>query len=138
MGRPRRNLRAAVEEATSPPDELMPHQQVARLIKAEGDNRYSCLLPSQKTVLVELASRFHKTIWLKRGGYVIVQLTPAEEMTGKVEGEIVNIVSDEKPWRKQSYWPEEFAKDKDEDDEDDEEEESTVGKLPPSDSEDDY
>ncbi|KAI1825987.1 hypothetical protein F4861DRAFT_537580 [Xylaria intraflava] len=133
MGRPRRNLHAVAQESASPPDELMPYQQVARFAKAEGDNRYSCLLPSQQTVLVELAARFHKTIWLRRGGYVIVQLTPENEKKGKVEGEIVNIVVDEKPWRKQSYWPKEFAKNSFEEDED-EDEESTVGKLPPSDS----
>ncbi|KAI2626250.1 hypothetical protein GGS21DRAFT_280315 [Xylaria nigripes] len=134
MGRPRRDLRAAMEESTSPPNELAPQEHVARLVKAEGDNRYSCLLPNQQTVLVELAARFRKTIWLKRGGYVIVDLTPVNEQKGKLQGEIVNVVGEEKLWRKQSYWPKEFAKTDNDEDEDDYEE-STVGKLPPSDSE---
>ncbi|KAJ8128589.1 hypothetical protein O1611_g5046 [Lasiodiplodia mahajangana] len=134
MGRPKRDIRAAAEESTTPPDMLTPTQHVARVIKAEGNNLYSCLLPSQQTVLVELAARFRNTIWIKRGGYVLVDLTPPDEKKGKVEGEIANVVAEEKEWRKQSYWPKEFAKITYDDE--DEDEESTVGKMPPSDSED--
>lgn len=104
MGRPKRDVRAAAEESTTPPDDLTPSQHVARVIKAEGNSLYSCILPNQQTVLVELAARFRNTIWIKRGGYVLVDLTPADEKTGKVEGEIVNVVREEKEWRKQSYW----------------------------------
>ncbi|KAI0543033.1 hypothetical protein GGR58DRAFT_5602 [Xylaria digitata] len=132
MVRTKRDVRAAAEESTTPPSALTPFQSVARVIKAEGNNLYSCSLPSQQTVLVELATRFRNTIWIKRGGYVLVDLTPADEKKGKLEGEIVNVVREEKEWRKQNYWPKEFAKSTYEDDED---EESTVGKMPPSDSE---
>lgn len=104
MGRPKRDIRAAAEESTTPPDQLTTLQSVAKVIKAEGNNLYSCHLPSQRTVLVELAARFRNTIWIKRGGYVLVDLTPAQDQKGKVEGEIVNVVRDEKEWRKQSYW----------------------------------
>ncbi|KAI0861925.1 hypothetical protein F4860DRAFT_150746 [Xylaria cubensis] len=135
MGRPKRDVRAAAEESTTPPDELTPSQHVARVIKAEGNSLYSCILPDLQNVLVELAARFRNTIWIKRGGYVLVDLTPADEKKGKVEGEIVNVVREEKEWRKQSYWPKEFAKATYDEDED-EDEESTVGKMPPSDSED--
>ncbi|KAI0117689.1 hypothetical protein GGR51DRAFT_262958 [Nemania sp. FL0031] len=134
MGRPKRDIRAATQESTTPPDTLAPTQHVARVIKAEGNSRYSCLLPSQQTVLVELAARFRNTVWIKRGGYVLVDLTPTDEKKGKTEGEIANVVSEEKEWRKQSYWPKEFAKTTYDDEED--EEESNIGKMPPSDSED--
>ncbi|KAI8629467.1 hypothetical protein F5Y19DRAFT_475451 [Xylariaceae sp. FL1651] len=132
MGRPKRDIRAAAEESTTPPQQLTQSQHVARVIKAEGNSLYSCSLPNQQTVLVELAARFRNTIWIKRGGYVLVDLAPFEEQTGKVEGEIVNVVREEKEWRKQSYWPKEFAKATFGDEEN---EESTVGKMPPSDSE---
>ncbi|KAI3332030.1 putative S1-like domain-containing protein [Xylariaceae sp. AK1471] len=134
MGRPKRNVHAAAEESTTPPDALTPSQHVARVTKAEGNSLYTCSLPTQQTVLVELAARFRNTIWIKRDGYVLVDLAPPSEQTGKVEGEIVNVVREEKEWRKQSYWPKEFAKTTYDDD--DEDEESTVGKMPPSDSED--
>ncbi|KAH7031248.1 uncharacterized protein B0I36DRAFT_120611 [Microdochium trichocladiopsis] len=134
MGRPKRDVRAAAEESTTPPDELTAQQCVARVLKAEGNSLYSCVLPDKRTVTVQLQDRFRNTIWIRRGGYVLVDLTPTEEHKGKVTGDIVNIVRDEKEWRKQSYWPKEFAKStayaEDSDDE-----ESTVGRMPPSDSE---
>ncbi|KAI1806629.1 nucleic acid-binding protein [Daldinia bambusicola] len=135
MARPRRDMRAAAEASTTPPDKLTPTQSLARVVKSEGNNLYTCLLPDQRTLIFELAARFRNTIWIRRGGYVLVELAP-EEQKGKVRGEIVNVVADEKEWRKQSYWPKEFPRPTygDEDDEDDEE--STVGKMPPSDSED--
>ncbi|RYO75443.1 hypothetical protein DL766_002530 [Monosporascus sp. MC13-8B] len=134
MGRPKRDIRAAAEATTTPPDQLSASQSIAKIIKAEGNNLYSCSLPDNRTVLVELAARFRNTIWIKRGGFVLVDLTPAEDHKGKVEGEIVNVVREEREWRKKSYWPKEFAKPTLDDD--DSEEESNVGKMPPSDSED--
>ncbi|KAI0596304.1 hypothetical protein F4775DRAFT_594536 [Biscogniauxia sp. FL1348] len=134
MGRPKRDVRAAAEESTTPPDQLTGAQSLARVIKAEGNNIYSCSLPDQRIIRAELATRFRNTIWIKRGGYVLVDLVPPKEQKSKVEGEIVNVVREEKEWRKQSYWPKEFAKltyDSEED-----EEESTVGRMPPSDSDD--
>ncbi|KAK6087469.1 S1-like domain-containing protein [Seiridium cupressi] len=133
MGRPKRNALAAAAESATPPDELTANQSLACVIKAEGNSLYSCSLPSQRTVLVELADRFRNTIWVKRGGYVLVDLIPTNEVKGRVEGEIVNIIREERVWRKQPYWPKEFAQVI----YDDEEEESNVGKMPPSDSEDD-
>lgn len=104
MGRPKRNAHAAAVESTTPPDELAANQSLACVIKAEGNSVYSCSLPDKRTVMVQLADRFRNTIWVKRGGYVLVDLTPSQEMKGKAEGEIVNVVRDEKSWRKQSYW----------------------------------
>ncbi|KAI1102767.1 nucleic acid-binding protein [Jackrogersella minutella] len=130
MGRPKRDIRAAAEESTTPPDQLTEVQSLAKVIKAEGNNLYACSLPNRRTVLVELATRFRNTIWIKRGGYVLVELTSPKEQKGKVDGEIVNVVHDEKEWRKQRYWPKEFPRSTYED----EDEESTVGRMPPSDS----
>lgn len=107
MGRPKRNILAAATESTTPPDELTEHQFVARVGKPEGNNTYTCILPNTKTTLVELAQRFRNTIWIKRGGYVVVDLTPSEERSktnNKVAGEIINVVRDEKEWRKMPYW----------------------------------
>ncbi|KAH6660440.1 hypothetical protein BKA67DRAFT_653619 [Truncatella angustata] len=134
MGRPKRNALAAATESTTPPDELSATQSLACVVKAEGNNLYSCSLPDKRTVLVELADRFRNTIWVKRGGYVLVDLRPTDDVKERVDGEIVNVVREEKLWRKQRYWPKEFAQVVYSDEE---EEESNVGKMPPSDSEDD-
>ena len=60
--------------------------------------------------LVELASRFRGTVWLRAGGYVLVDRRVLAGRENKLDGEIVNVVRDEKAWRKREYWPEEFAK----------------------------
>ena len=107
MGRPKRNILAAAEESISPPDELTEYQTVARVGKPEGNNLYTCELPNTKTVVVELAQRFRNTIWIRRRGFVVVDLTPSEERSkanSKVQGEIINVVRDEKEWRKMPYW----------------------------------
>ncbi|EFX06057.1 eukaryotic translation initiation factor eif1a-like protein [Grosmannia clavigera kw1407] len=147
MGRSRRILHAALEESATPPDTLAPTQSLARVIQAEGNNLYSCLLPASNAttaavdtdskVLVELDARFRNTVFMRRGGYVLVDLESAgalKEAGRRVMGQIVNVVRDEKAWRKQKYWPREFAKATVETSDD--EEESNMGKMPPSDSED--
>lgn len=136
MGRPKRNVFAAAEETSTPPSSLTSTQAIARVIKAGGNSLYSCSLSDQKTVLVELPSRFRNTIWIKRGGYVLIDTKEGGMRQNKIDGAIINVVRDEHLWRKETYWPREFAKTsaypKDSD-----EEESTVGKMPPSDSEED-
>jgi len=104
MGRPKRNVLATAEETLTPPASLSEGQSIARVVKAEGKNLYSVDLPSGKSILVELPSRFRSTIWLKRGGYVLVDTKAFDGRENKLEGEIVNVVRDEKQWRKETYW----------------------------------
>jgi probable RNA-binding protein EIF1AD len=104
MGRPKRNVLAAAEEALTPPDTLPPNQVLVRVIKPEGNNLYTCELPSKKTLLLELAQRFRNTIWIRRQGFVVAELYEAGSEESRAAGEIVNVVRDEKLWRKQSYW----------------------------------
>ena len=148
MGRPKRNLLATAEETTTPPASLDDSQAIARVKKAEGKNLYSIELSSGgKTLLVELPSRFRSQIWIKRGGYVVVDTSAFDDRDNKLDGEIVNVVREEKQWRKQAYWsvhrprmsaeaadscirPTSFAKTSSYPEES-EEEDSTVGKLPP-------
>ena len=104
MGRPKRNLLATAEQTLTPPDSLSPGQAVARVIKGIGNNLYSVELPSKEQILVELPSRFRSTIWIKRGGYVLVDMSTLADRENKLSGEIINVVTDEKEWRKQSYW----------------------------------
>ncbi|KAK3352245.1 hypothetical protein B0T25DRAFT_454966 [Lasiosphaeria hispida] len=136
MGKPKRNILAAAEESSTPPDQLTESQSLARVVKAEGNNLYAVTLPNKKPLLVELEPRFRNTIWIKRGGYVLIDVASSSEErppNSKVVGEIINVVRDEKAWRKLPYWPKPFAKNTYDDEDDDE---STVGKMPPSDSED--
>ena len=105
MGRPKRNLLATAAETSSPPTVLEQGHTIARVNKAESNNLYSVHLPSGKdTLLVELPSRFRSQIWIKRGGYVIIDRSAFDDRENKLGGEIVNVVRDEKRWRKQAYW----------------------------------
>lgn len=130
MGPPRRKLQETVEATLTPPDSLASSQSIARVIKAEGNNLYSVELPSAQRLLVELPARFRSTIWLRRGGFVVVDTEALADRDNKLDGEIVNVVRDERQWRRESYWPEEFVKrltamgmES--------QEQSTVGKMPP-------
>ena len=130
MGPPRRKLQATAEETLTPPDMLEEGQMIARVTSAAGKNLYNVELPSGQTVLVELEAKFRSTIWLRRGGYVLVDTTTLADRDNKIEGEIVNVVRDQKRWSKTAFWPKEFVKKTVAQDSD--EEESVVGKMPPS------
>lgn len=129
----RRKTRNTAEETLTPPDSLSQGQTIARIVKANGKDLYTVQTPNSTTLLVELESRFRATIFVKRGGYVLVDTNTTTDRANKIQGDIVNIVRDEKSWRKQPYWPQEFVKKSTPVDSD--EEESLVGKMPPSDSE---
>lgn len=129
----RRKLRQTAEETLAPPDSLSPGQLVARVVQIHGKDLYTVQTPDSSALLVELENRFRNAVFVKRGGYVLVD-TSTTDRPNKIQGTIVNIVRNEKAWRKQPYWPQEFVKTVVSDDSD--EEESLVGKMPPSGSED--
>ncbi|KAI5463484.1 translation initiation factor 1A/IF-1 [Mariannaea sp. PMI_226] len=134
MGRSKRSILAAAEESMTPPFQLEPNQSLVRVVKNEGNNHFTCELPNTKLVYLELAQRFRNTIWIKRGGFVLAEIYEDAKSDGNSMGEIINVVRDEKLWRKQSYWPSQFTRqvyhstDTDED--------SNAGEMPSSDSED--
>ncbi|CAN9115303.1 unnamed protein product [Alternaria alternata] len=136
MARPKRNVLATIDSTITPPDALSTNHVIARITKAEGKNIYAAELPDGKPVLAELEARFRSTVWIKRGSYVVVDTSALADRENKLDGEIVNVVRDEKAWRKMAYWPKEFVK-KSTYVEDSDEEESTVGKMPPTDSDED-
>ncbi len=104
MPRPKRQLLATAEETSNPPTTLEAGQAIARVAKGEGKNLYTVALPDGKTLLVELPGRFRSTIWIKHGGFVLVDTTSFKDRENKLDGEIINVVRDEKQWRKQAYW----------------------------------
>ncbi|KAH8728593.1 hypothetical protein GQ44DRAFT_608770 [Phaeosphaeriaceae sp. PMI808] len=136
MPRPKRALLATIDSTITPPESLQSTHCIARITTAAGNNLYNAELPDGKPVLAELEAKFRSTVWIKRGSYVIVDMSARAERENKLDGEIVNVVRDEKAWRKMAYWPKEFAK-KSTYVQDSDEEESTVGKLPPTDSDED-
>ncbi|KAJ5370834.1 uncharacterized protein N7496_006926 [Penicillium cataractarum] len=137
MAPPRRKVLATAEGTMFPPDELSSTQQIVRAIKATGNNIYLIEQADKTQMLVELPARFRSTFWIKRGSYVVVDTQAQEERDNKIGGEIINIVRDEKAWRKASFWPKEFVKQPVAvADSDSEEEDSRVGMMPSSDESD--
>jgi len=104
MGRPKRQVLATIEDTITPPDVLPDAHLIARIVKAEGKNLYSAELPNGKSLLAELEAKFRSTVWIKRGSYVVVDTSALAERDNKLDGEIVNVVRDEKAWRKMAYW----------------------------------
>ena len=150
MPRPKRHLLATAEETSNPPPALKDTQAIGRVTKGEGNNLYTVELPDGRSQLVELPSRFRSFIWIKRGGFVLIDTAAFGDRENKLDGEIVNVIRDEKYWRKQAYWytsrpeihcqqlivryrPLEFAR-KSTYPQDSKDEHSTVGKMPPSES----
>ena len=129
---PRRRLQETVEQTLTPPDTLTPDQLIVRITGAKGKNLYEVTTPSSETLLVELEAKFRSKIWLKRGGYVLVDTTTLADRENKIHGEIVNVVRDEKAWRKSPWWPKEFMKKAAAVETNSDEEAATVGKMPPS------
>ncbi|MCJ1396655.1 hypothetical protein MMC18_009547 [Xylographa bjoerkii] len=130
MPRPKRQLLATAEETSNPPAVLGPEQAIACVKRGEGKNLYTVELAGGTSLLVELPSRFRSTIWIKRGGFVLVNTVAFDDRVNKLNGEILNVIRDEKLWRKQSYWPGEFSK-KSVYPPNSDEEDSTMGKMPP-------
>jgi probable RNA-binding protein EIF1AD len=104
MPRPKRNLLATIDSTVTPPDALPTGHYIARITTAAGNNLYNAELPGGKPVLAELEAKFRSTVWIKRGSYVVIDTSSLADRENKLDGEIVNIVRDEKAWRKMPYW----------------------------------
>lgn len=136
MPRPKRDLHAVAQETVTPPAQLPNDHHIARVKHNAGSNLYHLELAAPAAadmLLAELPARFRSTIWIKRGSFVVVDTSARAGRDNKLGGEIVNVVRDEKAWRKMAYWPAEFAAKKSFYDEDSDDE---GPRMPPSDSED--
>jgi probable RNA-binding protein EIF1AD len=91
-----------LQTSSEPPAQLSPSQHIARIVKPHGNALYTVSSASGSELLVELPMRFRNAVWVRRGGYVLVDTEGYGE--GKVGGEIVEVVRDEKTWRKLNYW----------------------------------
>lgn len=104
-----------------PPAELLPSQRIGKVETINGNNIYTILLPDLERSgestdkvgsghLVELPPRFRNSMWIRRGGFVLVDCAAFEGRENKLTGEIMTVIHDEKSWRKMSYWPLQFKK----------------------------
>ena len=104
MPRPKHQVHATTELTRNPPAELPESHVIARVAKNEGREVFRVTLPAGGTVLVELPTRFRSVFLIHRGSYVLVDRAALADRENKLGGEIVNVVRDEKAWRKMAYW----------------------------------
>lgn len=127
-----------LEEIGEPPNELKPNEVIVSVVKLRGNNIYEVVVPASESqrlkldneeLLASMPPKFRNTVFVRRGGYVVITLHEDPSNDIKVKGEISNVVMNVKDWIKYPYWPKEFLK----------EEEKTRDKMMfPSDEEDDY
>jgi probable RNA-binding protein EIF1AD len=66
-----------------------------------------------RTTLAMLPNKFNKKLWIRKGGYVIVEEEEKAAADSKVSGLIISILYDEhiKQLKKRGEWPDEFSSD---------------------------
>ncbi|EJU06255.1 hypothetical protein DACRYDRAFT_12978 [Dacryopinax primogenitus] len=100
----RRNLQAATEQPPSP-DSFAPNQVICLVGQSKGSNVFEVTDVTGQTLLVELPSKFRKSVWIRRGSYVIVART--EELSGtKLQGVIEFVITADllKEWKRKGLW----------------------------------
>ena len=84
------------------------HQIIVRLVAPRGNNLHLVEHPdNDDTFLVSMPKKFRKSVWIKRGDFVIVE--PIKE-GDKVKAEIVSVLYKEqiKFIKKEGLWPKKF------------------------------
>lgn len=85
-----------------------PNQQIVKILGSRGNNLHEAETPDGSKYLVSMPSKFRKSVWIKRGDFVIVD--PIEE-GNKVCAEIVYILYSKqiKYLKSEGLWPETFT-----------------------------
>ncbi|KAL9091852.1 MAG: hypothetical protein Q9159_001224 [Coniocarpon cinnabarinum] len=64
---------------------------------------------TNRDILVELPKKLRNTLFIRRGGFVLVDCKAFDARENKLGGEIVGVVGDVREWRKCEWWPKEFG-----------------------------
>ncbi|KAI9597149.1 hypothetical protein BDF19DRAFT_436003 [Syncephalis fuscata] len=133
MGR-KHTQREALEALPLPSEHLC----VARACGSRGQNLHDVTFANGQTGLCTLPPRFRNVIWVKRGHYVLVDTSQADQRDNKLTGEITHVLQSGQVRyiKQQGLWPAEFTNDEIEtkavvvsDNEDDEEESDKDNEL---------
>ncbi|UJR38423.1 hypothetical protein I4U23_031091 [Adineta vaga] len=87
---------------------------IVKIVAPRGNNLHEVITPNGTMFLVSMPTKFRKTIFIKRGDYVLVEDI---EEGDKVKAEIIQILLRDniKYIRSQNCWPKEFEDIQDED-----------------------
>jgi probable RNA-binding protein EIF1AD len=83
-------------------------QEIVKIISSRGNNLHEVETETGERYLVSMPTKFRRNVWVKRGGYVVVE--PIVE-GNKVKAEIVQILLKDqiKYIREEGKWPSAFA-----------------------------
>nr|CAG4645968.1 EOG090X0KPP [Lynceus sp. MCZ IZ 141354] len=92
-------------------DYFLPSEQqtIVRVLEGRGNNLHEVEDPNGAKYLVSMPTKFRRSIWIKRGDFIIVE--PIAE-GGKVKAEVSHILMKDqiRYIKNQGKWPEAFAK----------------------------
>ncbi|EFJ48885.1 hypothetical protein VOLCADRAFT_104609 [Volvox carteri f. nagariensis] len=109
MSRSRKHVTLGLDEEVQPPG---PGQSIVRALGSRGSNLIAVEFPDGRQTLVLMPAKFNKKLWVKRGGYLLVEDSPAAGGDSKVTGTILSVLYDDqiKQLAKMpGIWPKEFA-----------------------------
>jgi len=111
MSHSRKHVKALALEAYPTPKE---GQAIVCVFALRGGNILEVEYPSKERILCLLPAKFHKTIWVKRGNYVIVEpfseLLKTTDVQAKIKGRVVHVLLHDhvKNLQKTEFWPQEW------------------------------
>ncbi|KAA8904576.1 hypothetical protein TRICI_005446 [Trichomonascus ciferrii] len=112
------------ETVGEPPEELNKDQVIGAIAKPLGNSLYDLEVPesqwgrvieifpdlkdkTDRTIVISMPPKFRNTVFVKRGGQVVVDLYTDEPST-RAYGDLSNVVTNKKEWQRYPYWPQEY------------------------------
>lgn len=109
-------MQEALEEYPVPSAQVL----VAKVAEARGNHTYEVILPPEaketegtssgkeedRKTLAYLPPRFRNLLWVRRGGYVLVDVSEADHRDNKLGGEVIAVLrpAQTKYIRRQGLW----------------------------------
>ncbi|XP_054262642.1 probable RNA-binding protein EIF1AD [Macrosteles quadrilineatus] len=83
------------------------NQQIVRLTGGRGNHLHDAETPEGDKFIVSMPTKFRKSVWVKRGDYVLVESIPEGD---KVKAEIVTVLTKDhiRFYKNQKCWPDQF------------------------------
>uniref|UniRef100_A0A7S0V8E4 S1-like domain-containing protein n=1 Tax=Polytomella parva TaxID=51329 RepID=A0A7S0V8E4_9CHLO len=103
----RKHVTNELFQEVKPPKE---NEFIVQVLGLRGGNIVNVQFPDGKETLCLLPSKFHKKVWVKRGGFVLIESDENAFEDTKVAGNILAVLYDEqiKEYKKLGVWPGEF------------------------------
>jgi len=108
MSHSRKHLKTTVLNSFPVPSE---QEQVARVTELRGSNICEVELANGEKLLVQIPTRFRKTVWIKRGNFVIINRpTNWDNLWYKVGAMVQHVLFSDhvKHIKAEGLWPKEF------------------------------